>query len=311
MLRLSRVLIGLLLALPVWAATAADKPALISIIIDDLGNNLHHGQRAIALPGAITYSVLPFTPFGKQLAKQAHQQGKEVMLHLPMDNSHGRPLGPGGLTFKQERPIFEQQMAQAIAATPYVSGINNHMGSGLTTSNERMQWLMQALKDYPLYFVDSRTSVASVAARTALALEIPTLKRDIFLDHEATAEFTEQQFNRLIKKARIKGNAVAIGHPYPSTLDYLEKILPQLESLGVQLVSPSHLLALQNTPQLIAKKTQEATVNAIERPKSLAETTPIKPEPQASALLAKAPPEPEPGHCRITEQLDVTRVVCS
>lgn len=311
MLHLSRILTCLLFVLPAWAATAADKPALISIIIDDIGNNLHHGQRAIALPGAITYSVLPFTPFGKQLAKQAHQQGKEVMLHLPMDNSHGRPLGPGGLTFKQERPIFEQQMAQAIAATPYVSGINNHMGSGLTTSNERMQWLMQALKEYPLYFVDSRTSVASVAARTALALKIPTLERDIFLDHEATPEFTEQQFKRLIKKARIKGSALAIGHPYPSTLDYLEKVLPQLDSLGVQLVSPSHFLALHNTPQLIATKTQEATVNAIEPPTSLVEATPAKLKPQATTLLTKASPEQKSEQCRISEQLDVTRVVCS
>jgi len=311
MLRLSRVLICLLFVLPSWAATAADKPVLISIIIDDIGNNLHHGQRAIALPGAITYSVLPFTPFGKRLAKQAHQQGKEVMLHLPMDNSRGRPLGPGGLTFKQERAFFEQQMAKAIATTPYVSGINNHMGSGLTTSVERMQWLMQELKKYPLYFVDSRTSAVSVAAHTALALKIPTLERDIFLDHEATPEFTEQQFNRLIKKARIKGNAVAIGHPYPSTLDYLEKILPQLESLGVRLVPPSQLLSSHNIPKLVATKTPESTIKATEPPKSLVEATPTKPDPQATTLLAKAPPEQEPGHCRITEQLDVTRVICS
>jgi len=308
---LSRVLIFLLLLLPAWAATAADKPALISIIIDDIGNNLHHGQRAIALPGAITYSVLPFTPFGKQLAKQAHQQGKEVMLHLPMDNNHGRPLGPGGLTFKQNRPIFEQQMAQAIAATPYVSGINNHMGSGLTASNERMQWLMQALKDYPLYFVDSRTSVDSVAARTAQTLEIPTLERDVFLDHEATPEFTEQQFNRLIKKARITGKAIAIGHPYPSTLSYLEKILPQLESLGIQLVSPSQLLSSHNTPKLVATKNLGSTVKATVPVTAMTQPPPIKTKAQAAILLTKASQEEEPGHCRITELLDVTRVVCS
>jgi len=308
MLRLTRTFLYLLLILPAWATTTADELASISIIIDDLGNNLQHGQRAIALPGAVTFSVLPFTPFGKQLAKQAHQQGKEIMLHLPMDNNHDRPLGPGGLTFKQDRPIFEQQLEKAIAATPYVSGLNNHMGSGLTTSNDHMQWLMQTIKEYPLYFVDSRTSADSVAASTAVAQNIPTLERDIFLDHEATSEFTSQQFKRLIKKARLNGSAIAIGHPYPSTLSYLENVLPHLESLGVQLVSPSQLLSSQNTPELVAKKIQKPF---IKEALILAETSTTKTEPQSTTMLAKAPPKEQPGHCRITEQRNVTRVTCS
>ena len=126
MFRLLLAISGLLFMLSSGLIQAANSSPQITIIIDDLGNNLRNGQRAIALPGAVTYSVLPFTPFGKQLAKQAHQQDKEVMLHMPMDNSHGHPLGPGGLTFKQDRPLFEQQLTAAITATPFVSGINNH-----------------------------------------------------------------------------------------------------------------------------------------------------------------------------------------
>ncbi|EGG98878.1 putative divergent polysaccharide deacetylase [gamma proteobacterium IMCC2047] len=305
MFRLLLVISGLLFMLPSGLIQAASSSPQITIIIDDLGNNLRNGQRAIALPGAVTYSVLPFTPFGKQLAKQAHQQDKEVMLHMPMDNSHGHPLGPGGLTFKQDRPLFEQQLAAAITATPFVSGINNHMGSGLTTSSERMQWLMQSLKNYPLYFVDSRTSANSVAGRTALALKIPTLKRDIFLDHETTPAFIDKQFKRLLKKAHSKGHAVAIGHPYPSTLDYLEKALPQLDKLGVELVPPSQLLALKRTPQLVANKITTTPQANTAQPI----TEEIKRD--TKALLVKNTPVSKPGQCRITEQLNVTRITCS
>lgn len=317
MSRLTILFSSLLLAVSSLATHAANKTPQISIIIDDLGNNLRAGQRAIDLPGAVTYAVLPFTPFGKKLARQAHQQGKEIMLHLPMDNRHNRPLGPGALTFKQDRPRFEQQLAAAIAETPYISGLNNHMGSGLTTSAERMQWLMQSLRQYPLYFVDSRTSVASVANNTALAQNIPSLERDVFLDHQATPEFIDQQFKRLLKKAHRNGQAIAIGHPYPSTLDYLEQALPQLEKLGVELVSPSQLLALTNTPQQVASKTQHqtteaATINPPTRPASKAEKIAFDalPAPTATAL-ANTPADLEPGQCRITEQLNITRIICS
>ena len=91
----ARLSLGTLLLLWCSLVNSATSTPTITIIIDDVGNNLVNGERAIALPGAITYAVLPFTPYGNKLAQQAHQAGKEVMLHLPMDNSHNRPLGPG------------------------------------------------------------------------------------------------------------------------------------------------------------------------------------------------------------------------
>lgn len=280
------------LLLPGWALADSEQVS-ITIIIDDLGNNLQDGQRALALPGPVTYAVLPFRPHSIKLAEQAYQQGKEVMLHMPMDNSHDRPLGPGGLTVSLNREHYEQRFHRAIAATPHISGVNNHMGSRLTANSERMQWLMETLKDYPLYFVDSRTSASSVAAITASKNRIPTLERDIFLDHEPTVAFIDKQFKKLIKVARQKGSAVAIGHPYPSTLGYLENVLPRLDAMGIRLVSPSGLIAL---------KSPSATPNA------LAET--LTPTHEPEILLAKTPLL-SGNRCRITELQNVTRVNCS
>lgn len=279
---------------PGWAMADSIEQVSITIIIDDLGNNLRDGQRALALPGPVTYAVLPFRPHSQKLAEQAHQQGKEVMLHMPMGNSHDRPLGPGGLTISQSRDLYEQRFHRAIAATPYISGVNNHMGSRLTANSERMQWLMETLKDYPLYFVDSRTSASSVAATTANNNHIPTLERDIFLDHEPNVAFIDKQFKKLIKVARKKGNAVAIGHPYPSTLGYLENVLPRLDAMGIRLVSPSGLIALQNPPSTEQPSTETANLDAN----------------QPETILAKAPTQTG-NRCRITELENVTRVNCS
>jgi len=307
---MSRLLLVLCLLAPAWLMADSTEQVAITIIIDDLGNNLRAGQRAINLPGPVTYAVLPYRTHSRRLAEQAHQQNKEVMLHMPMENTHDRALGPGGLTVKLNRPRYEERLQHAIAATPFISGINNHMGSRLTANSERMQWLMQSLKTYPLYFVDSRTSVNSVAASTASSHHIPTLERDVFLDHEPNVEFIDRQFKKLIRIARKKGSAVAIGHPYPSTLGYLENVLPRLDAMGIRLVTPSGLLALKNTPQPQYASTQNPPVSSSKG--SANKSTPavkLITESQ-DTVLAKAPPVAE-SHCRIIEQKDVTRVSCS
>ena len=308
--RLARLALLLCLLMPSWAQADSIKQVAITIIIDDLGNNLGNGQRAINLPGPVTYAVLPYRPYSRRLAEQAHQQNKEIMLHMPMDNTHGRALGPGGLTVKQDRSHYEHRLQQAIAATPHISGINNHMGSRLTANSERMQWLMKSLKNYPLYFVDSRTSSNSVAATTASSHHIPFLERDIFLDHDPSVDFIDKQFKKLIKTARREGSAVAIGHPYPSTLGYLENVLPKLDAMGIRLVTPSGLLALRNTPQSQHAPAQSSPLKSTHAPAGKLAHTPELTVENPNTLLVKVPPVAT-NHCRIVEQRDVTRVSCS
>ena len=151
---------GLLLALsislfPSRPTLAGDRPR-IAIIIDELGDNLVNGLRAVRLSGDVTCSFLPFAPYTTGLARQAHFQDKEVMVHLPMDSLDDRRLGPGGLTVGMVRARFTQVLRADLKAVPYATGINNHMGSLLTQLPENMAWLMAELRRHPLYFVDSR-----------------------------------------------------------------------------------------------------------------------------------------------------------
>ncbi len=52
----------------------------IALIIDDLGDVLGIGRRATALDGPVACAVLPYTPFARTIAEQAHSAGKEVLL---------------------------------------------------------------------------------------------------------------------------------------------------------------------------------------------------------------------------------------
>lgn len=216
---------------------------IVSIIIDDLGYNRELGLKTLNLPGAVTVGIIPFSPHALHISEQAKKRGTEIILHTPMSNLEGFPLGELGLTEKMHKHDFLEALDKAIHSIPNIRGLNNHTGSLLTQMTEPMEWLMSALSKYGLYFIDSWTTPNSVALRSAMENNIPSMRRDIFLDHNP--DDIAKQFQELIRVAKARGHAIAIGHPYPSTLEFLTESLPCLEAHGVDLVSVSALLEKQ------------------------------------------------------------------
>jgi polysaccharide deacetylase 2 family uncharacterized protein YibQ len=233
-----------LLAVLQAAQVGAEPTARIAIIIDDLGYQLEAGRRAIQLPGPVGYAVLPGTPRGRQLAETAHRRGKEVLLHLPLQaTGQNGPEEPGSITLDMSREMFRSTFAAALASVPFAIGVNSHRGSLLTRHPGHMRWLMEEIADRPdLFFVDSYTTHESVALQVANEMQVAAIKRDVFLDNENTPEAIAREFERLKSLAREHGSAVAIGHPYPATLEFLERELPGLVDEGFELVAISLLL---------------------------------------------------------------------
>jgi polysaccharide deacetylase 2 family uncharacterized protein YibQ len=232
-----------------WPA-CADQPAgelpAIGIIIDDMGKTLEAGRRVVALPGPVACAFLPAARYTRELALDAHRHDKEVMLHLPMESVDRRPLDEGAVTLDMTRRQFFATVRSGLAAVPHVTGINNHMGSLLTRHPGHMLWLMQLMRaEGPLFFVDSRTTVATVARRVALENRVPTIDRNVFLDNHLDVEEIGFQLRRLVSLARKQGTALAIGHPHPQTLGMLEKWIPGLERQGVRLLPVGELIERQ------------------------------------------------------------------
>ena len=231
--------------------TSHSKNAIIAIIIDDLGNLKQRDMRAIQLPGDVTLSFLPQTPYARPLAQLAHQLNKEIMLHLPMQAIQNKLLGPGGFTLDMDATELVQQLQRNLASVPHVVGVNNHMGSLLTQQPSHMQWLMQGLKKRNnLYFVDSYTTKTSIAQKTAAENWIPNARRDVFLDHDRDPDVIRFHLRRLIKKAKKNGSALAIGHPFPETMAILEQAIPKLHEQGITLVPVSQLLQYPESQRL-------------------------------------------------------------
>lgn len=226
--------------------SAQTEPTRIAIVIDDIGYR-YTDKNALSLPGAITYSILPHTPYGKKIAIKANARHKDVMLHIPMEAENGKKLGPGALTSTMNKAEILASLNASLAEVPFAIGINNHMGSYLTQLDDPMAWTMVFLKQHHLLFLDSRTSPFSKAGDIAKAAGVPVKDRHIFLDNQLTDSYITTQFQSLIRHAKSQKIAIAIAHPHPETIQALKRLIPTLAKNGIELVP---LSALYSTPAI-------------------------------------------------------------
>jgi polysaccharide deacetylase 2 family uncharacterized protein YibQ len=210
-------------------------------VIDDLGYDRSQADSLFRLAYPITISVLPHEANSGEIAEEAHRRGYEVMLHLPMASSAGDKdeaieLHPG-----MPSPAVEKTFAAMLDTVPYAAGVNNHEGSLGTADQQLMNELMPLLRERNLFFIDSRTTAATVAETSAHAAGVATTRRNVFLDDEQSVPAIRKQFEMAVSNARQKGSALAIGHPHPETLEVLSEMLPEAERQGVRLVYASDL----------------------------------------------------------------------
>jgi len=251
----NRLALCLLLSTSLFSVTVhADqsyKPT-ISIIIDDLGYRYKEDLRALALPGPVAYAILPHAPHTKKMSLIAFQKGKDILLHQPMQaKEKNQYLGSGALTLNMTREEFLKTLNINISAVPNIIGINNHMGSLLTSHPGHMQWLMETIKTNGHFYIDSVTSDNSVAARLAKENNIPYLTRDVFLDNKQNPAYIRGQFRELVKIAKLKGSALGIGHPHVSTIEVLSLLLLDVEKYGVKFIGIKSLIDRQTNGKKI------------------------------------------------------------
>ncbi|MGA8873177.1 MAG: divergent polysaccharide deacetylase family protein [Candidatus Acidiferrales bacterium] len=217
----------------------------LAIVIDDLGRDPSAAASVLALPFPLTASVLPNLQYSAEVADRAYRRGDHVMLHLPMEaESHSGAAQPEavelrvGMSADQVRSI----LASMLATVPHATGVNNHEGSRATADPALMNALMPAIRARGLYFIDSRTTAATVAYNAAESAGVPTASRKVFLDDTPTREAVLAQLDLAARDARRDGSAIAIGHPHPATIAALAEELPRLKAEGIQLVFASELV---------------------------------------------------------------------
>jgi len=225
---------------PSPASAAAPR---LAIILDDFGTDRSAADSVFALPYPLTLSFLPYHVTSREIAEEAHRRGFQVMLHLPMQSlanelPESQELRPG-MTSSQISDVVGAMLQNV----PYVVGVNNHQGSLATTDSPLMNGLMPVLRDHNLFFIDSRTTAATVAYDAAQEARVRCAYRNVpFLDDVEEVSAIRKQLQLALRDAQEKGEVIAIGHPHPETIRALREFLPQVEAQGVRLVHASDLV---------------------------------------------------------------------
>ncbi|MBL6954181.1 MAG: divergent polysaccharide deacetylase family protein [Alphaproteobacteria bacterium] len=241
-----------------WQRFAALTPpiegrAQVAIVLDDMGLSQFRSDRAIALPRPITLAILPYGNHLDGLVARARTAGHEILLHLPMEPlSLDADPGPDALLTGLPLAELDRRIATNLLRLDGYVGVNNHMGSRFTASEREMRRVMRALRARGLLFLDSLTTGKSTGHRLAWEYGLPTVVRDIFLDNDRDPAKIRQQLALTAATAREHGHAIAIGHPYPETLDALESWLPGLRDRGLVLV-PISALVKQPPPERVVR----------------------------------------------------------
>jgi len=222
---------------------------VVAVIIDDVGHSRPAARPFIEMDHPVALSILPERTFSRDLASEAAERGKTVLLHLPMEPV-GYPRidpGPGAILLSHSKEEIIAILERDIASVPGIVGINNHMGSRATTDPRVMKTVLDLIDNRGFFFIDSRTSPETIALKLAREFEIPSARRDVFLDNELTPSAIDARTDELLDLAEKKGWAIGIGHANTETAKALERMARKADRRNIQWVSLESLIAYVNT----------------------------------------------------------------
>ncbi|AXP40926.1 TPA: divergent polysaccharide deacetylase family protein [Haemophilus influenzae 10810] len=212
----------------------------LAIVIDDVGYHSKEDAAIFAMPREISVAIIPAAPYARARNQEAKSQGRDILIHMPMQPVSAVKIEDGGLHLGMSAAQVNDRVNTAKNIVRDAIGMNNHMGSAATADPQLMTYLMTALQEKHLFFLDSRTIGKSVAGKIAKEQGVRSLDRHIFLDDSNEFADVQRQFKAAIHYARKHGSAIAIGHPRANTIAVLQAGLNNLPE-DIQLVGMGNL----------------------------------------------------------------------
>lgn len=201
--------------------SGAPKTSLLAIVIDDFGGYSRAGVDELldsSIP--ITCAILPFSDNSQSDYDKAISNGKEVILHMPMQAHISLPENWYGSMYIKNNDTPQtaiDKLEKCLNSMPQVKGFNIHIGSGVSQNVELMQSIYDYAKEHNLFFLDSRTILADKCEEAAMLSDSIYIGRDIFLEPEHNRSYAGviNRLNECAQIAQEKGYAIAIGHVGP------------------------------------------------------------------------------------------------
>jgi polysaccharide deacetylase 2 family uncharacterized protein YibQ len=227
--------------LPAWRRYASVYQATteqprIAVVLTGLGFSSRATKSAIEdLPPGVTLSFTPYVQKLPQWIAMARGNGHEVMLDLPMEpvTYPDDDPGPQALLTQLDQLQNQQRLQWVIARAEGYVGLVATMGSRFTGSEPHVKPVLEQVKAQGLMFLDNRSSEDSVVAAVAQDLGLPHAVNNRTLDEGDVGRLTiDARLAQIERLALNDGASIAIGRPYPATLERLGAWVKTLEARG-------------------------------------------------------------------------------
>lgn len=196
----------------------------LAIVIDDLGANLESMRVLVGLDYPVSVAIWPYGAKARASAELAYANHLTVLVHMPMEPIRypkAKP-GPNALYTNMNLQQVRDTLRENLNKVPHAVGMNNHMGSRFTQWRQGSGEVVRAAAERSFFILDSVTHPDSVLFDEAVRQGVPAYKRHVFLDNKGTLSSILDQLRLAERVALHQGEAIAIGHPLPATLEALK-----------------------------------------------------------------------------------------
>ncbi len=228
--------------IPKYKPVYFGEDPVIAVVIDDMGIAKKRTADIISLQAPLTASFLTYGADLDNQVKAAKKAGMEIMLHAPMEPYSNMDVAPDVLTTKMSKEDVRLGLEKMLSKFSDIKGINNHMGSKFTENKDKMQVVMEVLKEKDLFFLDSKTTSHSVGKELAQKNGVSYATRHVFIDNKNQVDYILNQLKIAEKIAKRNGYAVAIGHPKSGTYEALKQWLPSLKEKKIKILHMSDIV---------------------------------------------------------------------
>jgi hypothetical protein len=219
------------------------KQGRMAIVLDDWGNNYSLLRAVKDLKQPVTLAIIPNLPHSRRIAEEAAASRLGVIIHMPMQPFDERqPLEPHTIKVKSSEEEIHRYLEEAIRSVPRAEGLNNHMGSAVTSDLRAMRAVLAYLKKKNLFFIDSNVISTTVGPQVAEETGIAFAKRDVFIDNEPNKAAIREKLEEARDIALDRGQVIVIGHDKQVTLDALKEAMPRFAKQGIRFVLVKELV---------------------------------------------------------------------
>ena len=238
-------------ARPAWQIYASKIPydpkkPRIAIIVSGLGLSQAATNAAIKqLPASVNLSFSPYTRQLENWVSLARSFDHETLIDLPLEPIDYPQNDPGPRTLISATDIQTniENLNWITGRSDGIIGLTAFMGDRFVTSTSQMEALFTALRAKGLAFLDNGLTTRSLTSSLDPPHQVPYAVASSVIDNTQLSRVVIDSKLAQIERLAIKnGSVVALGRPYPVTLERLSNWANELAERGLQLVPLSAVL---------------------------------------------------------------------